>query len=510
MPIRYESNDDVMMLCIASGAYTGTPDPHLVYINYIYGVFLVFLYKLFPSLEWYTVIFCILHVISLSIISWAILKKGKPLLHKAIFLLLLYIFELRIVLFFQFTTTAGLCAFAGLLLILENKNIKLMLLGMLLFLLGFLIRDNLAIFLYILFLPVFVYELITSRVCKYIVPVLICCFIGGFIFKTVHVQMYKSDAQWSYYRDYNRARSSLNDRSNRIDAYNHLPKSVSKESFYLFLNFFADGKIIDIENLQQINNSLVKDSYISKLGNIYKSFRRHARILSIVFFMCVGGILICLKNKEKRWLLVFYLVYYFGLLGILSVSYRINDRVLIPSFMVVFFTLFYVVDKFSIKKVSGVIYIVFVSYFGVLLTERTFSLREIGFSKIESFQKQKKLQQYADSQGLSIMLYLVDFMYEKNNPFTISKDFYMNTLVYGWMTNSPLNKGRIDTYQSFVDSDIVLFLGKEDEKELLNNLQKVLLDYYDCKTEKIEIAGDDITSLIKLRSVKETDKIDLN
>ena len=39
LSIRFESNDDVVMLMISSGAYSGTPDYHLVFINVIYGLY---------------------------------------------------------------------------------------------------------------------------------------------------------------------------------------------------------------------------------------------------------------------------------------------------------------------------------------------------------------------------------------------------------------------------------------------------------------------------------------
>ena len=37
LSIRFETNDDVVMLMISSGAYSGTPDYHLVFINVIWS-----------------------------------------------------------------------------------------------------------------------------------------------------------------------------------------------------------------------------------------------------------------------------------------------------------------------------------------------------------------------------------------------------------------------------------------------------------------------------------------
>ena len=64
LPLTFEENDDVMMAMIANGSYSGTPDCHLVYINVIYGWVLTLLYGLTRAIEWYTLSFAVLHVLS--------------------------------------------------------------------------------------------------------------------------------------------------------------------------------------------------------------------------------------------------------------------------------------------------------------------------------------------------------------------------------------------------------------------------------------------------------------
>ena len=61
LPMGFEENDDVMMCMIANGAYSGTPDYHLVYINVLYGMVLAGLYSLTTAIEWYTLAFAVLH-----------------------------------------------------------------------------------------------------------------------------------------------------------------------------------------------------------------------------------------------------------------------------------------------------------------------------------------------------------------------------------------------------------------------------------------------------------------
>ena len=63
LSIRFETNDDVVMLMISSGAYSGTPDYHLVFINVIYGLLLKGLYFILPGLEWYTILFSLFFMV---------------------------------------------------------------------------------------------------------------------------------------------------------------------------------------------------------------------------------------------------------------------------------------------------------------------------------------------------------------------------------------------------------------------------------------------------------------
>lgn len=97
LSIRFESNDDVVMLMISSGAYSGTPDYHLVFINVIYGLLLKSLYFILPGLEWYTVLFCLLHIISFSLIFWIYSKRITTAFGQLLLLLLLLVLQVRFI-----------------------------------------------------------------------------------------------------------------------------------------------------------------------------------------------------------------------------------------------------------------------------------------------------------------------------------------------------------------------------------------------------------------------------
>lgn len=69
----YAINDDVNMRDIASGAYTGTPDGHLIFVLYPLGFSLKCLYQLWPGIEWYGVMLVGCHVAAMWVMLTGIL-----------------------------------------------------------------------------------------------------------------------------------------------------------------------------------------------------------------------------------------------------------------------------------------------------------------------------------------------------------------------------------------------------------------------------------------------------
>ena len=121
LPLGFEENDDVMMAMIANGSYSGAPDYHLVYINVLYGFVLAGLYSLTKAIEWYTLSFAVLHVISMSVLSYCLLTMpNRARWEKILWLVILYVLWARIIVALQFTTTAGLVCLAGCVLLLRG------------------------------------------------------------------------------------------------------------------------------------------------------------------------------------------------------------------------------------------------------------------------------------------------------------------------------------------------------------------------------------------------------
>ena len=57
------SNDDITLLSIMNGSYTGAPEAHLIYIMYPLGLLFKFLYTLAPKVHWYEGFTILIHIL---------------------------------------------------------------------------------------------------------------------------------------------------------------------------------------------------------------------------------------------------------------------------------------------------------------------------------------------------------------------------------------------------------------------------------------------------------------
>lgn len=122
LPTRFEENDDVVMLGIASGYYTGEPSEFLVFSNVLIGHLLSTLYTYWPEWPWYSLYLYSFHWLALGLFGLFAIKHLKSPLN---FLLItgVVFFEIYSLSYLQFTTTAGMVGLAGALWLWNaNKN----------------------------------------------------------------------------------------------------------------------------------------------------------------------------------------------------------------------------------------------------------------------------------------------------------------------------------------------------------------------------------------------------
>ncbi|HOU68996.1 MAG TPA: hypothetical protein PKW49_10565 [Paludibacteraceae bacterium] len=441
---------------ISSGYSGNAPDGHLVFINYLYGIIVASLYKTFLGVEWYTLLFCIIHIFSLSCILYMIVRSKKDLVGKIVFGVLLYVIELRIIVLFQFTTTAALCAFTGLCLLLKPTT-KRIVVGMPFFLLGTLIRFDAAMLVSLLIVPLFLYKaFVDNSLFKTYIWVGCVCLFVAFSLKQIDVLIYSSNEQWYYYKEYNEERGKINDNPNVVVDYLTNQTGMSKENLTLLTNFLPDPTIMTLDEMKQINHFVSKVSIKEKLQNIYPSLRRYTLFLTLLLILYMVSFFL-VPSKRERVFVISYFVFYLCILAFISLNGTLKYRVFITTLFPLFGCLYVLHKGYSLKTsmVKYVIITLFISIFGV----RTIRIvRNVDGWRNTRYNEQLMLiTKCADD---FILPFAADYSIDFINPFEIYKQ---NTkiVVGGWMTANPLNQ-HFCSYYSLLQEDMLFFCNKQN------------------------------------------------
>jgi hypothetical protein len=116
---RYETNDDVTMHLIAAGlVFTDRPDEHLLFSNVLIGLALKTLYTKAADVPWYAIYQLATLTASAAAAGYALLRVNPSIRQACVVLLYLVVAVLPCIVELQFTKTAFLAAFSGLLLLL--------------------------------------------------------------------------------------------------------------------------------------------------------------------------------------------------------------------------------------------------------------------------------------------------------------------------------------------------------------------------------------------------------
>lgn len=505
LPFYFETNDDTAMLSIASGSpFDGVPDAHLIFINYLYGLILTALYTLLPTIEWYTILFILIHIIANSIISWKIVNHRTPLIRRIIYLLLFYIFEVRNLLNFQFTTTAAICALGGILLLISEKRYQ-QIIGVILFTLAFAIRFEAVIPVLAICSPLIIYKLLEQLKAKSFSFVFIVAAIIVFpiIIKAIDHNIYNNDPDWVTYQEYNSYRSSINDNPN-AKKIKELPASVTESDYQLFLMFFPDPQVFDNKSVKEISSKLKKIEVSDKISNIPQNISPYRKFL-IALLVVIILKLVVVNNKSRIILLSSVLISVL-LMCFVSLDGTLKERVFIIFLISLSWILFTTEDTYGskTKHIIKFIILIFFFYFSGRFTKLTIkdSYMRAKYNKsIASLQQ--SIFDSVDMKGQYIIDYYGSIKIEVFSPYKIS-EIYRNSKIMGlgWMTKIPFYNGKLDSYLDIIDKNAI-YISKELLTDAFPNIKKSVKAHYNIDVRYEIIAQTEDFVLIKLISINE-------
>jgi hypothetical protein len=389
----YDEVDDVSMVRMASGHYSGPPSSLLVYINPLYGVLLAKLYTLSPYVPWYALLFLGFLFLAFYLNAKFIYSfAGNRWLLNILAIAYIIPFYFQSIVFLQYTYVASIIAYTAFLLIYKevSKQEKLswfpFVIGIVLLLLAFIIRENAFLYMATLAVPVGIFSFFKTRnkTNKYVlisgVFLLFIFILGSKVYSSYAYSKsedWKTYMKWSavqaYYHEYNVASYEKNK-----EIYEEVGWSENDYSMFYYW-FYTDEERFSTEDVASIIAG-AKQKNISQEGFDFTiqfflmqlSYHSSAVILLLWFF----GILAVYVFEKRS--VFFYcvstlavgigLIFYFSFLGrILPV------RFVYPLFLAIGMYLFFLICSIDlspskrIPRLFVAIFLLFAFSHGTLL-----------------------------------------------------------------------------------------------------------------------------------------------
>lgn len=266
--IKYEVSDDFVMELIASGAFNGKPDEHVMFCSVLWGQVLKALYGAFPGVSWYLILQVAVVFLSFCAVSCYLAQTMS--LPVCIFLsvLLEAFFAGDLYVLPQFTKTAAAAVAGGGFLFvwgLFRKRKASCVFGAALVILGCLLRHNTiyvagpCLFFYIVYESVRLFRRrepgFLKRMCG-IFAAGLALVASAYGLRWCNNTAYWMDEDYAYYRHYSYARAGIVDYP--LPDYETCAKEleeigISRNDYELLRAWtFADRNVFSLERMQQV------------------------------------------------------------------------------------------------------------------------------------------------------------------------------------------------------------------------------------------------------------------
>ncbi|CDE44158.1 uncharacterized protein BN648_01975 [Clostridium sp. CAG:411] len=343
--LNYQVHDDRYMMEFVSGKFLGHSDAHLVYIKYLFGLFLKFMYTTWTGIDWYGTFLFVIQFATIGIINWYLVCRQKKLRWKVVTVAVFYSFFclcwLNEVTCFTYTTVAALVGAAILVVFaLAKDRLQDFVIVILLCLCCFNLRAD-VFFMVLPFAGVlWLYKCIKTKDIRYVkfliglgVALAVCFGLDQYAYK---------DKEWKAYQEYNQARTLFYDYyyddmvvyENYKETYEKL--GITKNACEILKSYdlsLYDEKLYEkIKELPQYH--MDKGSIFHKMWNGLKTVVTdgllESKVMTIVSILFWGiAILLALLGGDKNSILIeaVYIVCHVILWEYLGCRGRILPRV---------------------------------------------------------------------------------------------------------------------------------------------------------------------------------------
>ncbi|MBN3518719.1 hypothetical protein JYB62_01790 [Algoriphagus lutimaris] len=430
-PWRYQVNDDVIMMWLVSGAYTGKEEFYAVFIHPILSYSFSFLYRyLNHTFSWYSLFMYAGIFYSYYLIQTKIEEKAWNNSSKFLFKILILAICSHLCIFPQFTLISGWLALASWCFIID-ENEQPQKKRLLLFFLGISCSMMIRIeaFLLVSIGVFYYYFLIINRNTIQKRIWIIVLFLAAIFFFSKNI--FENNSEFKDYLIFNKLRHQVIDHpvfyeNSKDDLY----KQDSK--WYYFSKWYFQDSEIGNPDLVQLKTILDK-SYLNK-DYIIKSFSRFWEVQTSEMFKGFISILLILLfviSFPKRNNLIF-----FGLWIVMFFSanhlFHLRGRVVFLFFIVLLFPLLENSRMFIKSKLPIYLGVVIILFLGAHFSNfwKESIKREKLLSEYDQLIKLKEDDEFLMLEGFSIEYFSKRYNKENQVPF----------FIHGWVSRSPFQK----------------------------------------------------------------------
>lgn len=492
VPLQYEENDDVVMMMLANGKYSGSPSSLLVYISPILSNFLSTLYSAIPHTEWYvTTQIAALSLSAGLLISRKFESDSKNNAPENMALTITLLFFACCVFRLQFTTTAAISVAVGALAFLLSEIRLTSILGLALLIYGFLLRFEAAILCAMIIAPLLIAEFQTRYIGKKRIAILAgsvatLCFLDFFNGSMI------ADSSKAYW-EYESIRRTIVDNPWTLRVVPLLSAAgISRNDVSLFYDSFPDPGFFSRERMLLMSSSIKEIQGNISFSNWLKStlvLASHPLVVGSIAWLLVSSI--SLRSSWQKIFVGLSLLTYVACLIYVETFATLKFRVLISASLPLAIGVYYlgILEPIFSRKPHNLGYALRVFPTLFLITV----LAGIVYDRISSiyyrndiYQDQAKL--IGDWDG-HVIFYKTDLRMENSILLTDDLDPLAGKLVYpGWLTNHP-DSPFFSSYLDFLDQKVVLFLHtKRNYQDTIDSIKQSLLENYNVSA-KASIVG---------------------
>lgn len=430
LPWRFQANDDVIMMWLVSGAYTGTPEPYAVFIHPVLSWVYSEIYTKFPSIYWYEGLWFFIIYLSFALLIYRISKTKTFHLSRNLLVLFILLITIHFGIFPQFTLVAGLAAFSALVILTQKETDWSRGLAFFLLAFGIMIRWEAA---GLILLGYFFFSFLSEEnnwslgFLRKLAPIVI-------LFTVIIGSKYifEENSSYSDFLRFNRLRAAVIDHPIFHEEVEQKQVPIGSELFFFSRWYFEDSGITE-DDLRQKKRDL--DAKLWSIQHVLDSFVRlwkFQRMEAFKSFLSCGILGFFFLTGKKSHHLLLYLGGWMLFFLLFNHFYLIHGRVNILVFLCLLFPIF----RFGMIQLER----------KLVVTISLFFLMALGFH-LHNFLKEAEVRATMDAEftelknSLNDSTHLIVEGYSENKwGFNFSSSNPVPFLSTGWISRSEFQK----------------------------------------------------------------------